>query len=81
MEGKKIAFIVVSIVAIGSIGYYLYNKNKQVATSVATDKPLLSKEGKIKLARQQATKSYIGRETSTPTANVPVGMYDDAGRK
>jgi LPXTG-motif cell wall-anchored protein len=33
---KKIAFIVVGIVAVGGIGYYLYKRNKQVVSKKIT---------------------------------------------
>ena len=71
MEGKKIAFIVVAIATIGGIAYYLNKRNKQLVGSTSEVTPenktsTLSKEAKIKLAREVAVKAqYAPNEVAT----------------
>ena len=74
MEGKKIAFIVVAIATIGGIAYYLNKRNKQLGGLMSEVTPenksstmsTLSKEAKIKLAREVAVKAqYAPNEVAT----------------
>lgn len=80
MEGKKIAFIVVAIATVGGIAYYL-NKNKQATQDVASETKApamsaLSKEAKIKLAKQIASERQYAIHEATPM-QAPSSLYDD----
>ena len=74
MEGKKIAFIVVSIATVGGIAYYLNKRNKAMKGGLSsevdpeTKTSTLSREAKIKLAREVEAKAYYeDSKIGTPT--------------
>ena len=82
MEGKKIAFIVVSIVAVGGIGYYLYKRNKAnlLANENLEDvkKPILSKQAKLKeIAKITSNVKHSVQELSPIYVD---NAYDGGGR-
>lgn len=66
MEGKKIAFIVVAIAAVGGIAYYLNKRNKQLGGLTSEVTPETRGE-KISKFKDTVKAQYVGHEVATPT--------------